>query len=138
MENALIQHQCAACSSPRHCRAYCCRRCKKLIDRIDIRAKHNKQARLEALKKSWDGTCFRCHYTGWQLDVADSKSPYYLTWEHRTPRDELDVVVTAAIINDMKADLAEDEFRSLIISLAAKFANPGFEVPVTNPIHYKR
>ena len=56
---------CAACGAPLHNPlATYCKRCKKLIDRVDIRGKHDKSARERALKEAWDGQAFRCYYTG--------------------------------------------------------------------------
>lgn len=60
----LVAHACTICAQPRPVLAYACKKCKKALDRLDLRAKFNRQARLAALKKSWDGQCFRCYYTG--------------------------------------------------------------------------
>lgn len=134
----VLNHLCAVCSDRRHALAYCCKRCKKLIDRLDLRGKSDRKARLLALSQAWDGQSFRCYYTGWELTVENPKSPYYLTWEHRTPRLESDVVVAAAIINDMKSDLTDKEFRALVTGLANRFNGASQEVPRIDPSHYRR
>ncbi len=132
-------HNCTVCGQPRHQLAYCCRTCKKLLDRSDARGRQpNRDARLNALRDAWDGEYFRCFYTGWRLCIDDHRSPFYLTWEHRTPRDEDDIVVAAAIINDMKSDLTEDEFRRLIIGLADYFRGRSETVLEINPLYYTR
>ncbi len=52
---------CAICGSPlHHPLATYCRRCKKLIDRVDIRGKHEKLARERALQEALDGQAFGC------------------------------------------------------------------------------
>ena len=82
-----------------------CPSCSKILGRIDTRAKHNKNARLAALKRAWGGSAFYCEITGWRLTTTDRESPFYLTWEHLTPGNEKKVVVAAALVNRMKVDL---------------------------------
>jgi hypothetical protein len=132
-------HNCRVCSRPRHFQSYCCSICKRMLDRIDIRRrKPNQAARERALKKAWDGNCFKCYYTGWELSVDNPKSHLYLTWEHLIPGDENDVVVAAAIINDMKSDFTEDEFRKMVTALARRFKDSTYEIPMIVPQHYRR
>src|ERR1043165_9754744 len=123
-------HNCRVCGRPRHFLAYCCTICKRMLDRIDIRGrKPSREAREKALHKAWDGECFRCYYTGWPLSVDNPKSHLYLTWEHLTPGNEDDVVVAAALINYMKSDLTEREFRKVVIAMALRFQKPSQLVP---------
>ena len=129
---------CSICGRPRHPRAQLCKRCKKLSDRLDTRRKADKKARVRALQLAWDGSVFRCHYTGVPLDENDHHAPQYLTFDHRTPRQEQDVVVAAACINDMKSDLTEKEFRAVVIQLAQKFQGGQFDEHVLNLTHWKR
>lgn len=129
---------CAICGSPRYPLARYCKRCKKLIDRIDIRRKHNKSAREHALKKSWDGEAFRCYYTGIRLVENNHRDPRYLTFDHRTPRQETDVVVVAALINDMKTDMADNEFRAIVQQLANCFNGKDFDESVFNLKYWRR
>lgn len=130
---------CAACGAPlHHPLATYCKRCKKLIDRVDIRGKHDKSARERALKKAWDGQAFRCYYTGIKLVEDNHKDPRYLTFDHRVPRKESDIVVVAAAINDMKSDMADDEFRAMVQELANYFNGQGFNESVFNLKYWKR
>lgn len=138
-DNHPTNHICSVCGATKHALAHFCKSCKKLVDRIDTRGrKPNRDARVRALHSAWDGEFFRCFYTGWPLRIDNHRSPYYLTWEHRTPRDENDVVVAAALINDMKSDLTEDEFRGLVIGLAKRFQGGSEAVSMIDPSHYKR
>lgn len=122
-----------------HPQAYCCKPCTKLVTRVETRkGKTNYDARRKALREAGDGKCFRCFYTGWPLRTDDHHDPYYLTWEHRTPRDEADIVVTAAIINDMKSDLTENEFRKLIVDLANRFNGSEKMVAKIKFTHHRR
>ena len=61
---------------------------------------------------------FRCHYTGVLLDITDQLSPWYLTFDHRTPGKKGGLVVCAAWINSMKNRLTEEEFKAVIIEFA--------------------
>ena len=130
---------CGICGLSKHPLAKYCKRCKKIIDRIDMRSKHDKYARIKALKESWDGECFRCHYSGVRLEEKDQHSPLYRTLDHRTPRKEGDIVIVAAVINDMKSDLSDYEFKNVINQLSAHFRNGA---PVNKDIfklkHWKR
>ena len=110
-----------------------CPSCSKILGRNDTRAKHNKNARLAALKRAWRGAAFYCEITGWRLTTADPKSRFYLTWEHLTPGNEKSVVVAAALVNRMKVDLTIDEFKLLVCALAKRFANPQGTVPKIRP-----
>src|SRR3989442_12200958 len=103
---------CEICGQSKHAQATYCKRCKKLLDRVDTRQKADRQARVKALKEAWDGKAFRCHYSGVRLDEADSKNPRYITFDHRIPRQDGDVVMAAACLNDMKSDMSEAEFKA--------------------------
>jgi hypothetical protein len=140
-KTALIECICRVCGQPRHPHplAYCCKSCKRLLDRIETRGrKPDRNAREWALHESWDGHCFRCYYTNWPLVLDNPDSPYYLTWEHRTPGIESDVVVAAALINYMKADLTETEFRTVVEGLARRFNDSSATVAMINPAHFRR
>jgi len=129
---------CEVCGKAIHPLAHCCKRHKRLLDRVDRRMKPDKKARLRALKEAWDGRGFRCHYSGITLVEDDPSDPRYLTFDHRTPRNESDIVVTAAVLNDMKSDLTEKEFRNMIIQLARRFEGGGFDESVFKLTHWKR
>ena len=79
---------CEICKNPKHILARFCKRCKKILDRVDTRGKVNKKARMDALKRAWNGGVFLCHYSRIQLVEDDPKSPCYITFDHRTPRQK--------------------------------------------------
>jgi hypothetical protein len=107
-------------------------------NRIDTRRRADKLARARALKASWDGQAFRCHYGGVTLVENDHRSPRYITFDHRTPRQEHDVVIAAACLNDMKSDLSEDEFKAVVGQLARRFTGQPFDETVLNLAHWTR
>jgi len=105
---------------------------------VDSRRKPSKAARIRALKQAWDGVGFRCHYSGIRLVEDNHRDPRYLTFDHVIPRQEDEVVVTAAVLNDMKSDMTDSEFRSMIIQLASRFAGGEFDDSVFDLSHWKR
>lgn len=115
-----------------------CRRCSKIVNRIDTRRKYNRKARIKALRKSWDGETFRCHYTGIKLVEDNHKDPRYITFDHRTPRREDDIVIVAQAINDMKSDMTDKEFRCMILQLANRFNGGEFDEAAFRFKHWKR
>ena len=132
------ENQCPICGDTVHPLAQYCRRCKRILDRVDMRQKPDRAARVEALKRAWDGECFRCYYSGAHVVEDDYHSPRYLTFDHRTPRQEDDVVVTTACFNDMKSDLTEAEFRTVVLELASAFQGGCFDEGVLELKHWKR
>jgi hypothetical protein len=118
---------CIICKVEIHPFAYCCKRCKKLVDRVDMRRKPDKQARIRALQQAWDGNSFRCYFTHITLIEDDRTDPRYLTFDHRIPRKEDDIVIVSALINDMKSDMTEDEFKNMVCQLADHFRGEDFD-----------
>lgn len=129
---------CEVCSSPIHPLATLCKRCRKLVDRVDMRRKPDRGARIKALRLAWNGEYFRCHYSGIRLNETNPGDPRYLTFDHRIPRREDEVVVAAACLNDMKSDMTEDEFRAVVVALATRFQGGQFDERVLNLTHWKR
>jgi len=133
------KENCDICGLNKHPLAKFCPRCKKILDRVAIRRKHNKDARIKALKKSWDGERFRCYYSDIRLEEKDHHSPIYLTFDHRIPRIEDDIVIAAAAINDMKSDLSEAEFKNAVNQLSARFSKgASVNEDTFKLIHWKR
>ncbi len=131
--------RCTICESQvSHPSALYCKRCKRLLDRVDPRKNPIRSARVKALRQAWDGQAFRCYYTGIKLVEDNHKDPRYLTFDHRIPRKESDIVVVAAAINDMKSDLADDEFRAMVQELSNYFNGQGFNESVFNLKYWKR
>lgn len=80
------------------------------------------------MRRQWDADvgAFRCHYTGVPLD-GQPGSRRYATWEHLTPGVESDVVLVADLLNRMKTDMSDAEFRVLVKALARHFDGAGFD-----------
>jgi len=114
---------CEVCQTPtdRGQFARLCHRCDRIAGRVDPRHSGKKNARILALRNSWDGEVFRCHYSGVKLVEDDSGSPRYVTLDHRTPRNEEDIVIAASLINDMKSNMDEKTFKEIVIGLAGHF-----------------
>lgn len=93
---------------------------------------------MRALQRAWDGESFRCYYTGITLVEDNPKDPRYLTFDHLTPRNETDIVVAAAVINDMKSDMSDGEFRAMVLELAKRFRGGKFDERVFNLKYWKR
>ena len=133
---------CEVCGDSIHPLAFCCKRCKKLLDRLDTRThiRRNKQARLDALKNGFNksGKYFKCYYAHTRLNENNPRSPRYLTFDHFVPRDETKMVLTAALINDMKSDMTDEEFRSMVKQLASHFEGKPFNETFFKVKHWKR
>lgn len=132
------KNKCDICKAPIHPLAKLCKRCKKIVDRVDTRKKPNKLARIGALKRAWDGEAFRCYYTDIMLNENNHKDPRYLTFDHRIPRQEDDLVVASGCINDMKSDMTEQEFRVMVIALSNIFQGGQFDSRAFELKHWKR
>lgn len=127
---------CEICGDPKHPQAYACDRCKKILHRVDMRRdsagklrKPDREARKSALREAWkpDDRCFRCYYTGIALNTDDHRDHRYLSLEHQTPGNETEIVVVSALINRMKTDLSDEEFRRMVGALARKFKGEDFD-----------
>jgi hypothetical protein len=127
---------CLICGDPKHLQAYACDRCRKILRRVDMRRdsegklrKPDRNARIRALQDAWDPTarCFRCHYTGIALKTDDHRDHRYVSLEHQTPGDETEIVVVSALLNRMKTDLSDPEFRRMVSALARKFEGEDFD-----------
>jgi hypothetical protein len=117
---------CGAPGRPRFKSFLLCERCRPQAGRRFSKTRGKKKRPvdvptraewIEALKRSWDGSGFRCGITGVRLE-ADSASPRYLTLDHVAPgKRSGGWMVVAALINDMKSDLDLDEFKRVIALL---------------------
>jgi hypothetical protein len=92
-----------------------CPRC-----RVHAHTRREQAARTRALKAAWNKkrNGFICYYTGVKLEEKDRSSPWYISFDHRTPRKKGDLVVCARWVNSMKTEFSEAEFRAIIIELA--------------------
>jgi hypothetical protein len=93
-----------------------CRRCSKFALRI-----MNTRMSPEAIKGIRDylhKKGYFCYYTGMPLEMTDTHSPFYCVFDHWIPLDPRKIVITSSLINNMKSQLAEKEFWSIIRQLA--------------------
>jgi hypothetical protein len=72
---------------------------------------------------------FVCYYTGVPL-TEEYGSTRHATWEHLTPEDEGSVKLVADLVNRMKADMTDSEFRSMVAALARMFEGGDFDESV--------
>ena len=106
------------CGEPSGLRLYC-PRCEGVLGRKRKGQKPDMAARRDALHAQWNKRrkAFICAYTGIALTHKGGASN--AEWEHRIPRDESSVVLVAALVNRMKADLTEDQWDAMIAALYA-------------------
>lgn len=130
------EDKCVICGDEKHRQAYACTRCKRILDRLETRRdasgayrRFDREARLRALQDSWRDGAFHCFYTGIALIEAGRRwrDHRYLSFEHQTPGDEASVVVTCALVNRMKTDLTEEQFKAMVTELAKAFAGGRFD-----------
>lgn len=84
----------------------------------------------EATKGIWNNVRkygYVCYYTGMRLDLKNHKSPWYCVFDHWIPHDPRKLVLTCALVNEMKLDLSEMEFWHMINELA-NFKKRGISV----------
>jgi hypothetical protein len=126
---------CKVCGAPSVPRSYLCVRCRHLMRRVETRKdasgrgrKIDMSARFRSMQEQWDSGigAFRCYYT--RIPLVDAHgSRRSATWEHVTPGDESSVVLVADLINKMKGDMQEGEFRTVVTALAAFFSEGSFD-----------
>lgn len=118
-----MNKQCPICGRParNNIATYCQFGCGKLVKRA--RFADDPKERLTAVKNAWRNGAFRCYYTDLELDVNDSSSEFYFTFDHVTPRVSNKIVGCAAFINDVKSDSTEEEFKNNTLVLAEHFKN---------------
>jgi hypothetical protein len=80
---------------------------------------------------------FLCRYTGIKLDEENDHSPRYLNFDHLIPGGPV-VVPAAAVINNMKSDLSEDEFRAIIRELVRRWDGAEFNENLMRLKYWKR
>ena len=73
---------------------------------------------------------FRCFYSDIPL-VTEPGTRRSATWEHRTPNDESSVVLVADVVNKMKGNLTDAEFRRIVRALRAG-SPAGCSTPATS------
>jgi len=58
-----------------------------------------------------------CFYTKTPLNMTDPKDPFYFVFDHMIPGDNRKIVLTFALLNEMKSDMIPQEFRYYILQL---------------------
>jgi hypothetical protein len=58
-----------------------------------------------------------CGYTKTPLNMTDPKDPFYFVFDHMIPGDNRKIVLTFALLNEMKSDMTPREFRYYILQL---------------------
>jgi hypothetical protein len=108
--------ECEICGDEPFPRSIFCPRCRRFV----FSGGHDHRPRVRALKRAWDPVLrmFICYYTGIPLDITNPRSPWYLTFEHRTPGNEWSQVVAASWVNAVKTALSEYEFWKIILEYA--------------------
>ena len=71
------------------------------------------------------------------LEMDDIKSQWYCVFDHWMPHDPRKVVLTSAVLNDMKSDLLEDEFWYYIKAFA-DYKEKGKKVVKIKPVYWYR
>jgi phosphopantetheinyl transferase (holo-ACP synthase) len=109
---------CRICGKPPSKGSYYCKRCQKLLrDQVETAAKE--AASKAAYDKEHD--CFRCFYTDMIVDLDDPSSPFHLSFDHRFPGRPGNILVCILIINEMKSQLSDAEFITIVKQLAKHF-----------------
>jgi hypothetical protein len=101
--------------------SFLCPRCRRIYEQGGPGLK-KKEARFRAMCDQSNGEekAFLCHFTGLPLtDVPGSRTSG--TWEHLSPGDPWSVVLAADLVNKMKVNMTETQFREMVIALADHF-----------------
>jgi len=100
---------CIICSAaPKPGRIYC-ERCRPHI----MSRKMDKMKRRLALQKAWNKAqnAFLCLYSKQPLEEKDLSSPYWIEFDHVIPVKSSPFQAIWAVLNQMKRQLTDDEFR---------------------------
>jgi len=93
-----------------------CQICSRLAHRMRIRRfPPQAEAAIWAYVHANDYTCY---YTKMPLEMEDIRSPWFCVFDHLIPLDPRKMVLTSALINEMKSALCEREFWYYVEQLA--------------------
>jgi hypothetical protein len=111
--------KCEICDKKPMKRGFYCARCHGIM----TDESYYLDAKVQALKSAYDKRAdgFRCHYTGFILDLEEAASPWHLAFDHSLPGQPGKYSVTCQIINQMKSQLSEEEFKKVVLELARHF-----------------
>jgi len=93
-----------------------CARCARLAFRMKAR-----RFSPEAVERVWNYVRthdYRCYYTNMPLEMEDIRSPWFCVFDHLIPLDPNQIVLTSALINEMKSALSPKEFWYYVKQLA--------------------
>ena len=112
-----------------------CLRCFEFSRTMDQRGLH-----ADAVKAIWEfvrKNGYVCYYTGIKLDMTNPKSPWYFVFDHRIPGDDTSVVLTFALLNEMKSDMTDKEFKFNVHQLDRCFTT-GAKFRKRKLVHWQR
>jgi hypothetical protein len=117
--------------------SFLCPRCRRIYEHGSLELK-KKEARFRAMCEQWnvEEKAFLCYFTGIPMtDVPGSRTSW--TWEHLAPGDAWSVVLAADLVNKMKVNMTETQFKKMVLALADHFrTNKPFDreaFPVAEP-----
>jgi hypothetical protein len=96
-----------------------CGRCKRILANQHDDWVAKAVAMMAAYDQKADG--FRCHYTGFLVDLKDVNNPFHFNFDHKIPRQPGAYNLVCYIVNLMKTSLSEEEFRKVVVELARHF-----------------
>ncbi len=112
-----------------------CYRCYEFARRMDQRRIH-----ADAVKRIWGHVRrhgYVCYYTKTVLDMTNPKSPFYFVFDHMIPGDDKTIVLTFALLNEMKSDMIPKEFWYYIRQFS-KFDKTGAKIRKKRITHWQR
>ena len=114
--------KCCKCGKPVYSNhSVYCRTCKDMAVRMSAkRLPHATKEEVWAYIRLYG---YVCYYTGMALDMVNRKSPWYGVLDHWIPHHSEKVVLTSALINEMKSALTEEEFRYFVGQLYHHWKN---------------
>jgi hypothetical protein len=78
-----------------------------------------------------------CYYTKRRLDMKDPKSPWYFVFDHRIPGNDRTIVLTCALVNEMKSDMTDKEFKYYVHQLDKCFRT-GAKIRARKLVYWQR
>ena len=98
-----------------------------------------KQARRIAMQRSWnrEKRCFICEYTGIELNDTNYHDPFYISFEHFTPRKKGDLRITFRALNSAKSSFSWDEFVKVVLELDRHFDGKPFDKDIVGYIYWR-
>jgi hypothetical protein len=115
-EEPAAPHRCPVCKKPLpEPGLKYCPRCNEIIDSAKYLVALMIAALIEAYDEKLDA--FKCFHSGAVLNRNDPDDPFYLVFDHYNP-GEPRLVVSAAVMNKMKEDLLNEEWRTVVPMLS--------------------